>query len=769
MIAALLALVLGCWLLQLQAALPNLWWGLSLLILVAVIFTFRRHQVLLRFCIPIFALAAGFFWATFIAQTRLNDALSPELESQNIEVIGVVANLPQHQERGLRFVFDVEQTLTPQAKVPQKISLTAYQFAHGQTPNFHAGERWQLTVRLKRPHGTYNPHGFDFEEWALERNIRATGYVRESASNQRLQTLVPHPAYWIEHLRENIRNRMQAALQNQPYEPILRALAIGDDSNIPRADWEVFLRTGITHLISISGLHITMVSGLFFGLTYALWRRSRLSLTLPARKAATIVGVLIALSYALLAGFSVPTQRTVYMLAVVALALWSGKNISITLTLAWALGVTVLLDPWAVLAPGFWLSFGAVAVICYASVGRVSRPHWLHEAATTQWAVTLGSIPLLLGLFQQTSIISPLANAFAIPLVSLVITPLTLLGAVLPFDFILELAHRLMAGCMWLLQFLSTAPSAVWQQHAPAWWTVILATLGTLWMLLPRGFPARWLGIFLCLPMFFLSPQKPQNGAMRVTVMDVGQGLSVLIETASHALLYDTGTQFSSEADSGNRVIVPFLRALDISRLDGMIVSHNDNDHSGGAISIIKAVPTRWLASSLPINSPILAAAQNPIPCFAGQTWVWDKVRFDMLHPTSESYKNSNVQDNNRGCVLKITSQYGSLLLPADIEKVTEGELLTQDLKSDVLVVPHHGSKTSSTPEFIAQVKPVIAIFTVGYRNRFGHPKTEIVERYQRLGSRIYRSDRDGAVLLNFGEKGIAVQEWRGAEPRYWN
>jgi competence protein ComEC len=776
--SALLAFVTGAWLLQQQALLPDLLWGLLLLPAVATIWWLRRRVFLARYLLIFCALAAGFFWASLLAQSRLSNALPPEWEGRDIELVGVVADLPKQQERGERFLFDVEQVLTPQAHVPARVSLAFYAAGFREKApdvidsRFHPGERWRLTVRLKRPHGSYNPNGFDFEAWALERNIRATGYLRKSENTQRLRGMVMRPAYVIERMREGVRDHFNDALAGQPYEGVLRALAIGDDSGISRADWQVFVRTGINHLMSISGLHVTMVSGLFFALAYGLWRRvPRLALRLPARKAAALVGVFAALGYALLAGFAVPSQRTVYMLTVVALALWWGRNVAVSLVLRWALFVVTLIDPWAVLSPGFWLSFGAVAVMVYAGSGRLARDHWLRQAAHTQWAVTLGLTPLLLALFQQVSIVSPVANAFAIPVVSLVVVPLTLLGAIIPIDAILLAAHQVMAWCMVLLQWMSALPDAVWQQHAPPLWTLPPALLGVLWLLLPRGFPARWLGLLACAPMFLMLPVAPEQGELRVAVLDVGQGLAVVAQTAHHALLYDAGSRFSADADSGSVVVVPFLRGAGIARLDGFIVSHDDIDHSGGAASVLDAVPVGWFASSLPTGHEILAQAPQARPCFSGQSWQWDGVRFDMLHPTWESYGADKLKDNYRSCVLKVTSANGSLLLPADIEREAEAELLEGQpyaLAADVLVAPHHGSKTSSTEAFLRQVNPSVAAFTVGYRNRFGHPKEEVVERYRILGSRLYRSDTDGAVLLDFGRHGIAVQTWRRTRPRYW-
>lgn len=764
----LLAFVLGTWFLQQQADLPELWLALALLPLLVSAWLWR-HPASRWLVLPPCAALAGFFWAAACAHIRLADALPTEWEGRDVQIIGVVASLPQTHERGQRFVFDAEQTLTPDVTVPSRISLNAY--AMGRQ-DFRAGERWQLTVRLKHPHGNANPHGFDFEAWALERNIRATGYVRKSSDNRRLDALAGNPAYRIEHWRETLRNKISGALAGQPLEGVIRALAIGDDSGITRAQWQVFQRTGVIHLMSISGLHITLISGLVFALVQALWRRSgALTLRLPARKAAVLAGMCTALAYALLAGFAIPAQRTVYMLAVVAIALWWGRHVGFTLILCWALAVTALLDPWASIAPGFWLSFGAVALIVYASGARLQRPHWLHEAVTTQWAMTLGLTPLLLMLFQQTSLISPLANALAIPLISLLVTPLTLLGSVLPGDWLLQAAHLLMLWCMAGLQALNVLPVTVWQQAAPPLWAALLAMLGVLWMLLPRGIPARWLGAVLCLPMFTLSPAPPPHGGMRVTVLDVGQGLAVIVQTRQHSLLFDAGPRYSSDSDSGSRVIAPYLRAVGISRLDGMVISHDDSDHSGGALSVLQEVQSNWFASSLPTTHAILQHAANPRPCFAGQHWEWDGVSFDMLHPAPGMPEQDKKHDNERSCVLKVTSAFGSLLLTGDIGRESEQVLVDAQpdkLKADVLVAPHHGSKSSSSAEFVRQVNPGVVIFTSGYRNRFGHPNPDVVARYQAIGSTSYRSDQDGALRIAFAEKGISVDAWRKTGRKYW-
>lgn len=790
-----LAFVLGAGLLQQQAELPELAWVWVLLPVMASVFLLWRCQAAILsitariFLVAIF-LGAGFFWAAAFAQWRLADELPHEWEGCDIQLIGVVAELPQANERSLRFAFDVEQVLTNGAVVPARISLAWYQergryaeTSKSALPRINAGERWQITVRLKRPHGSVNPHGFDFEEWALERNIRATGYVRKADDNLRLSEMVNQPTYRVERLRQEIRERFIQALPDHAYTGVLVALAVGDQRAIPAGQWQVFTRTGVNHLMSISGLHVTMVSGLIFALVYWLWRGSyRLALWLPARKAAGIAGLMAALGYALLAGFAVPAQRTVYMLAAVAIALWLGRFTSATSVLTWALLIVVVLDPWAVLSPGFWLSFGAIAVIMLVSAGRIGKMHWFTGWARVQWAITIGLIPPLLVMFQQVSLVSPIANAIAIPLVSLLVVPLTLLATLPPLDFLLLPAHAVLSGCMEAMRWMSNVPQAVWSQHAPPAWAVAAGMAGIIWMLLPgggwgwrsgftTGFPARWLGAVALLPIFLALPPKPASGELWLTVLDVGQGLAIVARTENHALLYDTGPGFGSEADSGNRIIVPFLRGEGIRHLNAMIVTHADLDHSGGALSVLEAVPVERLVSSLSADHPIQLAAANRQRCRAGESWQWDGVRFDMLHPSEQSYSNPKIRTNALSCVLKITTTHGSVLLPGDIEKKSESQLLAYDsdmLPSMVLVAPHHGSKTSSTDEFVRRVNPRLVIFTVGYRNRFGHPRSEVVDRYRALGSSLLRSDSDGAILLRFADSTLAVETSRTLRRRYW-
>ncbi|MEK6246231.1 MAG: DNA internalization-related competence protein ComEC/Rec2, partial [Pseudomonadota bacterium] len=695
---------------------------------------------------------------------------------KDIEVVGVVASLPAAGERSLRFEFEPESAIEPAAtRLPQKILLSWYRSPlYEEQPSIasepvHPGERWRFTLRLRRPHGQFNPHGFDYEAWLLERGVGATGYIR-SLKKAFPEKLGERNSFSdrIEQIRGSVRDRFKRVLGETPASGILAALAVGDQRAIPAEEWRLFNRTGVTHLMSISGLHVTLISGLFAWLASWLWRRSPfLVLRLPARKAGAAAAIVGALGYTLIAGFAVPAQRTFWMVTVVAIALWSGRIASPARTLALALAVVLLFDPWAVLAAGFWLSFGAVALIFFVSNEKDSiARQWLQ----VQWAITIGLAPAALFLFSQVSIVGPLANAVAIPAVSAVVTPLALVAAVLPWDALLELAAWLM---QWLLQFLewcASLPAAVWQQHVPPLWSVLLALAGVLWLLAPRGVPWRVTGLALMLPAVALPPPAPAPGAAWITTLDVGQGLAVLVRTANRSLLYDAGPAFGTEADSGERIIAPYLRAAGIERLDAMIVTHNDIDHSGGAASVMENFEVGTILSSLPAGHPLLGLAPGARRCAAGQGWTWDGVRFELLHPGSAAARAKKT--NDLSCVLKVSAGAHSMLLTGDIEKPAEADLLQRvpdALRADVLLVPHHGSRTSSSAEFLAAVRPSMAVVPVGYRNRFGHPEAGVLERFSALDVKVFRTDRDGAVTVRLADRELQIEGERQHRRRYWH
>jgi competence protein ComEC len=417
-------------------------------------------------------------------------------------------------------------------------------------------------------------------------------------------------------------------------------------------------------------------------------------------------------------------------------------------------------------------------VILYASVGRVGvepkglRGAW-REASRTQYAVTLGLVPMTMLLFGQVSVVSPIANAVAIPVVSFIVTPLALAGAMLPAPLsalVLGLAHWIVALLAQLLAWLGAQPLAVWSAPEPDLWLFLLALAGTLWMLAPRGWPHRWAGAAAWLPLFAQLPTHPAAGEFAVTAFDVGQGMALLVETRGHRLLYDTGPLYGPDSNGGNRVIAPYFRARGIGQLDGMIVSHSDTDHSGGALALLESFRVDWLASSLWPSSPIVRAARRHVRCAAGQHWSWDGVRFEMLQPMASSYGDPALKANARSCTLRISGESRSMLLAGDIEAAQEAQLTARDaarLHADVLLAPHHGSGTSSTPGFLLAVRPTLGIFQVGYRNRYHHPKKQVVERYAEMGIRRLRTDEAGAIMLGFGRE-VEASEYRREHARYW-
>ncbi|RZI40994.1 DNA internalization-related competence protein ComEC/Rec2 [Herbaspirillum sp. HC18] len=794
----------GAALLQLQAALPSfriLALMLALALLAGVLAR-RLHRPVFR--VALFSscgVVAGFAWAGLFAQHYLSTELPKEWEGRDVTVVGTIDSLPYYFEQGVRFNFAVERVIAEAGDapvLPGRMALSWYStFRTDESQavgNVQPGERWQLTVRLRRPHGNANPYGFDYEVWLLEQDLRATGYVRPvrgtSLKNEKLDDFVPAFGNVVERSRAWLRNRILDALPGKEYAGVIVALVIGDQRAVSQSEWKVFNRTGIGHLVSISGLHITMVAGLFASMVLALWRRSfftqaSLPLLLPAQKAAAIAGVLTALLYVLLAGFGVPAQRTLYMLTVVAVAVWTGRIANVSHVLSAALGIVVLLDPWAVLWPGFWLSFGAVAIILYASSGRVAaRPgascsfmdRWragLKSATLAQYVVTLGLIPLTMLLFGQFSVVSPIANAIAIPLISFVVTPLSLLGSVSPAplsNWVLGTAHLLVEWLAFVLHWLSELPVAIWSAPIPSWWIFVAALTGTLWLLAPAGWPVRWLGFAGLVPLFLNTAAHPKEGEMWMTVFDIGQGMALLVETPHRRLLYDTGPAYSPDSDGGNRVILPYFKARGITRLDTMIVSHSDSDHSGGALSILDEVDVASVYTSLPASNAIVEKSADHRRCEAGQSWQWDETRFEMLHPSSSSYQAAGLKPNARSCTLKITLGSQSILLPGDIEAGQEAELLSADaenLRATVLLAPHHGSGTSSTSAFLDAVQPAIALFQVGYRNRYHHPKPEVFERYGARGIRRIRTDDSGAISLRFAGE-LEVAEYRSEHARYW-
>jgi competence protein ComEC len=775
-----LSMTLGAWWLQQQAELPAQ--SYAIMVFPLGVFAWmpgKLHgltgRALTMLCWLLIGVLVGFYWAAGNARISLASNLEDAWQGRDVRIEGVIAKMTLPGERGTRFVMEVERVRTVGGRVPKRLSLTWYASWSGdrsQIPELLAGQRWQLAVRLRPPHGNFNPHGFDAEASMLEDGIGATGYVHDEHSAKLLAPMVWQPNYIVERARERIRRNLQHLIGGEPYAGIIIALAIGDQRAIPPEQWTVFTHSGVSHLMSISGLHITMVSGLVFALALRIWRRfDMLAAHLSPLRAATLAGLLMAVAYAALSGFAVPAQRTIYMLIVVALALWSGWRWPASAILGAALILVITLDPMAVISAGFWLSFGAVATILFIGTADSSKSGWLWSWMRIQWAITIALTPLLLVLFQKVSIVSPFANAIAIPVVSLCVAPLALSLILLPFGAVATVAHEVMRICFLGLEFLASLPGAVWQQHAPIGWTVVLAICGVVVLLLPRGFPAKWIGVILVIPMFAVTPKGPEADELWLSVLDVGQGLSVVARTSHHVVLFDTGPDYRGWGDAGRSIIAPYLRGEGIVSLDKVIISHDDLDHSGGAGSVLESFPTGLVLTSIDSDIPMKEGIRTE-RCEAGQQWTSDNVKFEILHPTDVNYRSTRIRDNDRSCVLRIKSQFGTVLLPADIERNSERQLLQAglaDLDADVLVAPHHGSSTSSGQRFIAAVTPQIVVFPVGYLNRYGHPHPQVEARYREAGARVLRTDTHGAITLKFSSAGIDASTWRNTRRRYWH
>ncbi len=732
------------------------------------------------------------------------EALDPALQGRDIAVTGVVAAMPQRSEAGLRFRLDVESARLDDSAVrlPTRIYLGWYGgLAAGagaggdglalqrQPAEVKAGERWQMVLRLKAPHGNSNPHGFDYELWLWEQGLQATGYVRAGPRDPAPQRMVQTWRHPVELARQSVRDAIFERVGDRRQAGVIAALVTGDQGAIERSDWDIFRATGVAHLMSISGLHVTMFAWLAAWLVGSLWRRStRLCLAFPAPSAALLGGVALAAAYAVFSGWGVPSQRTVWMLATVGLLRAGGRRWPWPQVWLLACAVVVALDPWALLQAGFWLSFVAVGVLFASADDAVaSMPHHPEQregslarrsfaalrracarALREQWVVTLALTPLSLLLFGQVSVVGLLANALAIPWVTLLVTPLALLGvAWAPLWDAAAWALQALGG---YLQLLARLPFATVSIATPALWAGAAGVLGGLLLAMRLPWRLRALGLPLMLPVLLWQPARPAPGQFELLAADVGQGNAVIVRTAAHTLVYDAGPRFGSESDAGHRVLVPLLRALD-ERVDTLVLSHRDADHVGGAPAVLAMQPQASVLSSIEDGNE-LQALRPAQRCAAGQRWVWEGVSFELLHPQDSDYAVPG-KSNAMSCVLRISNGAQTALLAGDIEQPQEARLVAAHggdgrLRADVLLVPHHGSKTSSSAAFLDAVQPGLALVQAGYRNRYGHPALAVLERYGERGIRVVESARCGAALWSSALAQQLVCQ-REAAPRYWH
>jgi competence protein ComEC len=711
---------------------------------------------------------AGLLWALIWLGVQSQLPLPQELESIDLRAEGWVATIPESFYRGKRFQLQVDALNHRGVRVPfgGRLRLSWY----NNPPAIQVGDKWSLTVRLKRPHGLANPGSFDYERWLLAKGITAQGYVREYPEPALQEKAARYP---IDRFRQSLVERFPRLLQGSAYTGMLTALAVGDSHGIQPWQWEVFNLTGTGHLLSISGLHVSLIAGLVFVIVRKTWGWIPfLLLRWPSMKAAALATIGSAGGYCLLAGLSLPTQRALVMITMAMLALLWQRPVVPSRILALALMAILVIDPSAPLTMGFWLSFAAVAAILYYALhsqgdGREALRDWFG----LQLAVTLALLPVTLILFQQIPLLSPLANLIAVPWANLTVVPLTLMAVLA--GFISESAQfcllQLAALAMdWLWQFLvwlAHSPWVITYHPAPPIWTLVFTLPGLLLLLAPSGTPGRWLGGPLCLPLMFVPIAAPAPGAVWFTLLDVGGGLSAVILTAEHALVYDTGPRRGTNFDIGRAVLVPFLRQQGVAKLDTLIISHADKAHMGGTRSLLERIKVDEILTASPYEVPIERAQS----CWAGTQWLWDEVRFSILHPAEEG----EFSGNNASCVLLVESRHGRVLLTGDIESSAQAALVRRQgagLRAEVLVAPQQGAGNAPLADFIAAVQPRYALFSTGYKNRFGFPKLETVQRYREIGAEVLDTATEGAITfkLEGNAEEWVIEKYRRRQDRHY-
>lgn len=712
------------------------------------------------------AFVVGFGLCALHGIHALSLRLPAELERTDAAVSGRVLGLPVHEAGRTRFEFrvDADATQAPMLR-GRRLRLSWYDPRDGvdeRRLQVRPGSHWEFTARLRAPRGLRNPGWFDSEKHALANRIAATGYVRNAEPLRQRSG-----ARGVDAWRDDMAGRIADAVP-QASSRYIRALAIGDTRALDEVDWETLRATGLTHLIAISGFHVGLVAG-FFALIAAgvWWCLPSLSRRVPRPQAAALAAFVAALGYAAAAGFELPTVRTVLMIAVVALARLARNDASVADALALAAIAVLLVDPLSVLAAGFWLSFAGVAWLLWC-LPQPRQVPVVRGFLLAQLVATVGLLPLTAILFGQASLAGPLANLVAIPWWSLAVVPLALAGTAL--DALQTgwggWAWRAAAWCFdlsWpLFERLAASRFALWWLPEARWFALPLALAGAFWLLLPRGVPGKALAALLLLPLLWPDRQLPRHGEAEAVVLDVGQGLAVLVRTAHHVLLYDMGPMVPHGFDAGERVVVPSLQALGVRRLDVAVVSHGDADHAGGLDAVRRRMPPAVLFAAGE------AAVEGAAPCLAGTAWGVDGVRFRFLHPDLHFPPFRN----EASCVLRIETASGALLLAGDVGEVVERLLVRKDpaaLRADVVLMAHHGSRLSSDPGFIAATAARHAVASVGHGNRFGHPHLEAVQRWRRHGAQAWSTAEAGALRIRLSQAGVTVEGRRGLHPRPWD
>jgi competence protein ComEC len=717
--------------------------------------------------------AWGFTGVRAVVHDR--DRLDPAWEGRDVAVQARVLGLPVRSAQSMRLVLALESTPAG-VRLPSRVQVHWY--AHGAQawPEVRSGERWALTLRLRQVHGASNPHGFDRELWLWQQGVGALGYVRSGPQDPVPMRVSAASPWSVDAARHAVVRAIEQRLGDTPAAGVIRALVVGEQAAIEREDAAIFRTTGVAHLMSISGLHVTMFAWLAMLVLRWVWRRwagvwPSVLLAWPTPTVAAWGGVALATAYAVFSGWAVPAQRTVLMLAVVVALRWGVRRWPWPVVWACAMLAVVCWDPWALLQAGFWLSFVAVAILMGSDAPstQAQRPSrwrerswaWWRQLLREQSLITVALVPMTLVWFGQVSWVSMLANLLAIPWVTLLVTPLAMLGVLVPplWDW----AAAAVGAMLVVLGAMAQWPWAASTWAAPPWPLAVLSVLGGAVAVMPWPWVVRGVGLLAVAPVLWFSPARPAMGEFEVVALDVGQGSAVVVRTAGHTLLYDTGPRYGPEADAGQWVVLPYVWAMG-ERLDAVIVSHADSDHAGGAASVAQAFPqARWLSSY-----DELAERR----CQAGQHWQWDGVRFELVHPSPEDYGpdgRGRMSTNAMSCVLLVGDERRRVWLGGDIdaERETRWALQNPHVRVEVMLAPHHGSATSSSPVLLNTLQPSWVMVQAGYRNRFGHPAPVVTSRYDERGIAWVASPECGAATWRSAQPD-RLDCHRLIRPRYW-
>ncbi len=712
----------------------------------------------------------GLLWCALHVSTIIQSRLPKAIENTEVKVIGIVDSIPVLHDAGVQFEFKIQQTV-PNAVWPNPGRVLLY--LRNSTNLFKVGEQWQFCVKLKKPHAYSNPGSYDIEKHFFQHKIIAKGYVLVEKPYSKMGSGDNNPKTWIQNFRIYLKKNIDHILQGKHFKGVINALVVGVQEGISATQWETFRQTGTNHLVAISGLHIGLVASFLFILVKKAYGALPLRfLKVPSLVIGAYGAINAAIFYAFIAGFSIPTRRAIIMITLFMVSTIKRRLVSKSRIFFISLGLTILFDPISVLSAGFWLSFGAVGILLYGMQGRLRPSGIWYKWIRAQWVVFLGLMPLMFAIFDKISLVSPITNIVAIPWVSFLVVPLSLVGALCTIfsttlaGIILNLAHQTFSLINTFLEFTRTMPMATLANATHSMLSISCAIIGVGILLLPRGVKGKQIAVVWLLPLLMAHPVRVEKNMANITILDVGQGFAAVVETQNHVLVFDTGPKVSPQFDTGEQVVVPFLATRGLKKIDRLVISHNDNDHIGGAHFIVQHMAVETIMMS---RQDGFFKNKTVIECRAGDRWGWDGVLFEILHPSTYLDKK-----NDFACVLKVTAGEQSVLLTADIEAKSEALLLQKNplaLASTILVVPHHGSKTSSTLPFIQAVNPQYAIIPCGYLNTYGHPKEEIVQRYRQQGIVLLNTVEDGAVFFMLGKAGKLERprSYRLENKHYWN